>query len=146
LNEYVTIRKSIIAWSECSDATMSPKGLRCGLGIVSNGRTIEQSDANIVFEFGISLQKKNKFRISFPVFLLISDLYRIFSGFDVPIDNGYITKNDIKRKMMEQDLPLRLTLTAAQAILDLDNTENIDFNTFASTIVFYNRWFLYSNG
>lgn len=121
---------------------MSPKGIRCGLGIVSGGRTVEQADANIVFNFGLSLQKKNKFRISFPIFLLVSDLYRIFAGFDVPIDNGYITKQDIKRKVTEQDLPLRLTLTAAEAILELDSTENIDFNTFASTVVFYNRWFL----
>jgi hypothetical protein len=67
-------------------------------------------------------------------------------GNDIPVDTDYIQKSDLKRKISEQDLPLRLTITAAEAILNLDNTEYIDFSTFASALVFYNRWFLYSVG
>jgi len=48
--------------------------------------------------------------------------------------------------MLDQDLPLRLTATAAEAILSLDNTESIDFATFASATIIHNRWFLYSTG
>jgi len=43
------MRKSIIAWSECADVTMSPRALRCGLTIISQGRTIEQNEATIIF-------------------------------------------------------------------------------------------------
>lgn len=54
------MRKAIIAWAECADATMSPRALRCALSIVSGGRTVEQSEANTVFKLGLGLQKKNK--------------------------------------------------------------------------------------
>lgn len=37
-------------------------------------------------------------------------------------------------------------MTAAEAILELDDTESIDFATFANAIILYNRWFLYSTG
>jgi len=97
---------------------------------------VEQSDSNEVFKFGQSLMFRNRFRLSFPIFLLISDLYRIFAGFDIPIDNGYITKQDLRKRLMDQDLPLRLTVTAAEAILSLDDTETIDFSTFASAVIF----------
>jgi len=145
LSEYITLRRGIIAWSECADSTMSPKGLKCGLGIINAGKSISQLDANNVFEFGVSLQKKNKYRISFPIFIMIADLYRIFSGFDVHIADGYITKKDIKKKILEQDLPIRLPLTTANAILDLDY-DKFDFNTFSTIIILFNRYYLYSNG
>jgi len=54
------LRRGIIAWSECADTTMSPKGLKCGLGVINVGKSITQSDANIIFQLGLSLQKKNK--------------------------------------------------------------------------------------
>jgi len=60
LSEYISLRKAVIAWSECADSTMSPRSLRCGLSIVSQGRTVEQSDANAVFKFALGLQQKNK--------------------------------------------------------------------------------------
>jgi len=68
------MRKAIIAWADCAEVTMSPRALRCGLTIVSQGRNIEQSEANIIFKFGLGLQRKNKFKLSFPIFLLVSDL------------------------------------------------------------------------
>jgi len=73
--------------------------------------------------------------LSFPIFLLVSDLYRVFSSFDIPIDNGYITKQDLYKRVADQDLPIRLSITAADAILNLDNTPNLDFTTFAESLM-----------
>jgi len=63
-----------MGWAECADSTMGPKALRCGLSIVSQGKSVLQPDANLVFKFGLTLQRKNKYRLSFPIFLLVSDL------------------------------------------------------------------------
>lgn len=135
INEYVTMRKAIIAWAECAEVTMSPRALRCGLVIVSQGRNIEQSEANIIFNYGLSLQRRNKFKLSFPIFLLVSDLQRVFVSFDIPADNGFISKQDLQKRVAAQDLPIRLSITAADAMLKLDDSNSLDFTTFATALM-----------
>jgi len=131
-----------MGWAECADSTMSPKALRCGLAIVSQGKSVKQADANIVFEFGLGLQRKNKYRLSFPIFLLVSDYFRIFTGFEVQVEGGTVRKADLQKRLLEQDLPLRMTTTAAEAIIDLEGIDSFDFPSFASALLLFNRWYL----
>lgn len=67
---------------------MNRSGLRCALSIVSNHQHISQPMADIVFRTGLSLMKVNKWGISFPIFVLLADLFRTWSGLERPTDNG----------------------------------------------------------
>lgn len=53
---------------------MNRSGLKCALSIVSNHKRISQAEADVVFRTGLSLMKKNKWAISFPIFVMIADL------------------------------------------------------------------------
>jgi len=67
---------------------MNRAGLRCSLSLITNDhRNVDQSEADAVFLVGTSLQD-SKNGLSFPVFLMIADLFRTFSSFDIPADNG----------------------------------------------------------
>jgi len=103
------MRRAIIAWHECAQETMNRAGLRCSLSLITNDhRNVDQSEADAVFLVGVSMQE-NKNGLSFPVFLMISDLFRTFSSFDIPADNGYINQRTLVRALNESDLPHRIT-------------------------------------
>lgn len=109
LAEYLLMRRAIIAWRECAQETMNRAGLRCALSLITNDhRNVDQSEADAVFLVGVSLQNY-KNGLSFPTYLMIADLYRTFTSFDVPADNGYINKRSLLRSLNESELPHRIS-------------------------------------
>lgn len=144
LAEYLMMRRAIIAWHECAQETMNRAGLRCSLSLITNDhRNVDQSEADAVFLIASSLQD-NKNGLSFPVFLMIADLFRTFSAFDIPADNGYINQRTLIRSLNESDLPHRISEPAAKAIFAATGQEEINFATFCFAVITYNRWFMYS--
>lgn len=57
-NEYLLIRKGVVAWLQCAQTSMNRAGLKCGLTLTVPGRQIEQSEADIMFRLGHSLMHK----------------------------------------------------------------------------------------
>jgi len=113
---------------------MSPKALRCALSIISNGQSVSQAEANVVFEYGLKLQRKNKYRISFPIFILIADFFRTFTGFDVSVHKGVVSRKLLLKKLANQDLPMRMTTSATEALIELDEN-SFTFAEFSSAIM-----------
>lgn len=58
-SEYLLIRRAVVAWLQCSQSFMNRAGLRCGLALTSQHRTISQSEADIVFKLGNNLMKSD---------------------------------------------------------------------------------------
>lgn len=138
--EYLMMRRAAHAWVECAQETMNRAGLRCGLSIVVPSRQVDQSEADVVFRVGLTLMPKNKWSISFPIFVMVSDLYRTFSAFDVPIDNGFINQNELLRQLAEQDLPHRITPGAAKEIFKATGQQEIQFPLFCFSVIIFNRY------
>lgn len=88
---------------------MNRAGLRCALALAVPGRIVEQSEADTVFRVGMRLMHENKFTLSFPVFVMIADLYRTFTAFDLPVDNGFINESDLTRRLAEMEMPHRIS-------------------------------------
>lgn len=144
LAEYLMMRRALIAWNECAQETMNRAGLRCALNITTTDhRNVDQAEADTAFAIGISMQDY-KNGLSFPVFLMIADLYRTFTSFDVPADNGYIGKKQLIRSLNESELPHRITEAGIKAIFDAIGQNEINFPTFCFSVVIYNRWYQYS--
>lgn len=47
-NEYMMIRKGVIAWLYCVETTMNRQSMKCGLSLLSKDRTPIQSEADAV--------------------------------------------------------------------------------------------------
>lgn len=58
-SEYLLIRRAVVAWLQCSQSFMNRAGLRCGLALTSQHRTISQSEADIIFKLGNNLMKSD---------------------------------------------------------------------------------------
>lgn len=114
---------------------MNRAGLRCGLTIAVRGRQVDQSEADVVFRVGLTLMTHNKWSISFPVFLMLADLYRTFSAFDVPIDNGSISQSELLRHLAEMDIPHRVTPSAVHAIFAASGQTQLQFPLFCFTVI-----------
>lgn len=109
LAEYLLLRKAAVAWSNCAQETMNKTGLRCALALCVPGRHVEQAEADTVFRVGLRLMPHDSFTLSFPIFVLISDLYRTFTAFDVAVDNGFISKAELTRRLAEMEMPHRIS-------------------------------------
>jgi hypothetical protein len=74
-NEYLLIRKALIAWSQCTTARMNRSELRCALTMMTPYRNPEQNEVDAIFKLGMNFSKTVRFNnLSFPVFVLLSDL------------------------------------------------------------------------
>lgn len=107
--EYLLLRKAAVAWSHCAQETMNKTGLRCALALTVSGRHVEQSEADTAFRVGLRLMPHDTFTLSFPIFVIISDLFRTFTAFDVAVDNGFITKAELTRRLAEMEMPHRIS-------------------------------------
>lgn len=115
-SEYLLIRRAAIAWHECAQDSMNRSSLRCALSIVVHGTNVAQSEADSVFRVALSLMKVQKWAISFPLFILVADLFRTFRTFDVPADAGLVRRDEMLRHLAEQDRPHRITTESARVI------------------------------
>lgn len=75
---------------------------------------------------------------------MISDLYRTFSSFDIPLDNGFINQDDMTHKLSEQDMPHRITRDSIRAIYKATGETSLQFPMFVHSIIIYNRWLTYT--
>lgn len=98
-----------MAWTNCAQETMNKTGLRCALALAVPGRHVEQSEADTAFRIALRLMPHDSFTISFPVFVLISDLYKTFVAFDVAADNGFVTQAELTHRLAEMEMPHRIS-------------------------------------
>lgn len=119
---------------------MNRSSLRCALSIVVHGSNVAQSEADAVFRVALSLMPVNKWSISFPLFILVADLFRTFRTFDTPADAGYVKRDDMLRHLAEQDRPHRVNTESARVIFDAIGQDHMNFPLFAFAVVIYNRW------
>jgi len=119
---------------------MNRASLRCGLAMLMTDREVDQSEADVAFRVGLTLMPHNRWAISFPIFVLIADLFRTYSTFDIPIDDGFIGKTELMRQLAEQDIPHRLTPDAASEIFQATGQKQIGFPLFCFTVVMHNRY------
>lgn len=110
------MRRAAVAWTTCAQETMNRVGLRCALNLAVPGRSVEQPEADVTFRIGQRLMAHNKFSLSFPIFVMLSDLFRIFSMFDMPVDNGLVSRKMLLRKIEELQIPQRISPYAINAI------------------------------
>lgn len=133
-SEQLLMRRAAIAWKSCAQETMNRAGLRCGLSIVVQGRNMDQSEADAVFKVG-KQYINNQWTISFPVFVLLSDLYKTFSIFNVPVDNGVVGKGELLRHLAEMEMPHRITLDAMKKIFKVIDSDELAFAQFAHSVI-----------
>lgn len=75
---------------------MNRAGLRCGLMITVPGKEVVQTEADTVFRLGQKIMHGGRERyISYPVFVLLADYYKMFAKMNSPVDNGTIGQNDM---------------------------------------------------
>jgi hypothetical protein len=139
------MRRAGVSWVNCAQETMNRAGLRCALALAVPGRLVEQSEADTAFRVGMRLMQSNKFTMSFPVFVLVADLYRTFTAFDLPVDNGFINESDLTRRLAEMEMPHRISPYAVKAIFDAVDDNEIGFPLFCFSVIVYNRWKQYSS-
>lgn len=114
---------------------MNRAGLRCALSLVtSDHRNVDQSEADAVFLIGASLQDY-KNGLSFATYLMLSDLFRTFTSFDVPADNGYINRRTLLRSLNESELPHRISELAVKNIYAATGQDEINFSTFCFAVI-----------
>lgn len=62
--------------------------MRCALNLTIKDRVIFDAEVNTVWQTGMSLQRSSQPVMSFPVFVLMADLYRVFSALESPEFTG----------------------------------------------------------
>jgi hypothetical protein len=142
-SEYLFLRRAAVAWTMCASERMNRAGLKCGLSIVVQSRTVSQSEADVAFRVALGYMK-GSWDISFVAFAMISDLYRTFSSFDVPLDNGFISEDDMVHKLSEQDMPHRITRDSIRSIYKATGEKQLQFPMFVNAVIIYNRWLTYT--
>lgn len=111
---------------------MNRAGLRCGLALTTQHRTISQSEADVVFKLGNNLMKEDYAGdLSFPIFVLLADMYKTYSLFDVPLDSGFIGQKEVTRHINEADLPTRFDPEAVSEIFSCTDETYMTFYQFA---------------
>lgn len=126
------IRRGLIAWKQCAQVKMNRQGLKCALTITTPLKTPSQSEVDVVFKLGQEISHDRWVKtISFPVYLLISDIYRVFSGIESPLDSSYISKVDMVRSLEENDYPHRFDVGAINMIYESHALEEMSFYEFA---------------
>lgn len=134
------LRKAANAWQSCAQETMNRAGLRCGLSMLLNDREVDQSEADVAFRVALTLMPTNKWTVSFPIFVMVADLFRTFSSFDIPIDDGFVSRNELQRQLAEQDLPHRITPEAITEIFTATGQQQIGFPLFCFSVIMHNRF------
>lgn len=111
---------------------MNRAGLRCGLALTAQYRTISQAEADIAFKLGNNLMKEDYAGdISFPIFVLLADMYKTYSLFDVPLDSGFVSKTTMLRHLSEMDMPHRFTPESISEVFNAINEDNLQFYKFS---------------
>lgn len=130
-NEYMQIRGAILAWLQCVNQIMNRAGLKCALSTLVPDRRPLQAEADVAFKLGQKLMNDTQDRdISFPIFLMILDLYKVFSVFNIPLDSGYLSENEMRRQLAELELSNRVSDDAIREVFRSYDHNDMNFYTF----------------
>lgn len=134
-NEYMQIRGAILAWMQCVNQIMNRSGLKCALSTLVPDRRPLQAEADVVFRLGQKLMNDTQDRdISFPVFLMILDLYKVFSVFNIPLDSGYLSESEMRRQLAELELSNRVSDDAIREVFRSYDHKDMNFYTFGYAV------------
>lgn len=100
---------------------------------------MDQSEADAVFRVGLEYIN-NKWSISFPVFVMLADLYKTFSVFNVPLDNGSVRKGELLRHLAEMEMPHRISLLGMKKVFSVIDTNELSFSQFVHGVIAFNRF------
>lgn len=122
------IRGAILAWLSCVNQVMNRAALKCALSTLVPDRRPLQSEADVIYKLGQKLMNNQDNReVSFPVFMMILDLYKVFSVFNIPLDTGYISENEMRRNLAEQELSNRVSDDAIAQVYVAHGHKNLNF-------------------
>jgi len=118
--------------------------LRCAMAITSPKRLLDPSEATILWRIALSLMNQKYYsHISFPIFLMISDIYDQFLNFEGPIVSGIVTRKEALRAVRDNLLPSRLSVQSVNWMYDAMG-EEVQFYEYALGQIWISRFALYS--
>jgi len=130
----------------CVNQVMNRAALRCALSTLVPDRRPLQSEADVIYKLGQKLMNfADNREVSFPVFMMILDMYKVFSVFNMPLDTGYISEIDMRRNLAEQELSNRISDDAIAQVYAAHNHKDLNFYTFGYAVYTYNRFRAYTN-
>lgn len=114
---------------------MNRAALRCALGTLVPDRRPLQSEADIVYRLGLKIANNTEYKeISFPVFLMVLDMYKVFSVFNIPLDSGYISELDMRRNLTEGEMPNRVSDDAIREVYRAYDHQDLNFYSFGYAV------------
>lgn len=134
-SEYLNLRRSVIAWSQCTQASMNRAGLRCGLNIAVPGKNLSQPEADVLYSLGIRFNEIHDNKMSFCAFIYLVDIYKVFSKFNEPMDTGVVNQKDLVRRIEELDFPTRITADGAKTIFNAIGQDELQIDQFGWALI-----------
>lgn len=81
--------------------------MKCALSIIDKNNNPSVSECNMIFNLGMKLMSgEESVGISFPVFLMVADVYRSFSNV-LKFNGSTITEQEMRRNLVENEVPNR---------------------------------------
>ena len=115
LADYVFLRRVNLAWSQCTaDGKLSVLKANCAMRICVPGKTIDYAESKnllgIIYFMHNGWLPLSQTHTTFAVleFIQVSHIYYYFNQFDMPYNDGQISKLDFLRVIDEQSLPTSL--------------------------------------
>lgn len=119
---------------------MNRAALRCALSITLKDRIISDAEVAIIFKTGLALQHVNRISMSFPVYVLMADLARVFSIVEAPEYTGYCSKDEFLYRLEEMTIPHRLSTVAAKDIANSNVGGMVGFPSFVFGAISWDRF------
>jgi hypothetical protein len=95
--EYLTFRKTLVAWYTCAQEIMTRPAFFCALKIINPYKALERNDSDIIYKIALKLGSDDF--ISYPQFVRVVDSYVSFGRFDGVQDDGTVSKDEMIKEL-----------------------------------------------
>lgn len=120
---------------------MNRFSMKCALSLIHRDHRPTVSESESMFNLALKLNQKNldDTDVSFPVFLMVSDIYRSYHNV-LNMNGGVITENDMRRTLLDNELPNRFTDEGLKTVYLVNNHEPMSFTQFCYGMFYYDNF------
>ena len=133
--DYMVIRRSQVAWEKCADKQGLGKiRFNCAVQVaIPYDSSYEPLEVNNLFETAVLINRgrlQNYLFLDIPSFIDFVHLFTYFHDFDMPINDGILTKEEFMKGVQLQILPVALSIRHVDTMYEVVDETGMSPSTF----------------